>query len=275
MADSSRTRENVAVDGSGPSDSGSAAFLIRPAAVALHARDLRERWAAQAGEMLSGSLRAERIAFLRVDARGEHEREVVLLNRSSRARAVSAALADYQECFGGGTPFLPLRHADTVDRIEHGWPPMSDAEDVRRTFAALCGRWGIVDVLTLYLADAGRIVGHFNALRMIGQRPFGAADLRVARAAHGLLETSYTAVLYAALTLDTTDDDAILAEAGLSAREIEVARFLAQGATNKQIAAALSRSPSTVNTHVTRILAKLGLGNRAQVAGMLSAPNGR
>ncbi|MEE6261558.1 ATP-binding protein [Plantactinospora sonchi] len=55
----------------------------------------------------------------------------------------------------------------------------------------------------------------------------------------------------------------------LSAREREVAELVAQGLTNHQIAGQLVLSPRTVETHVTRIIAKLGVPSRAAVARQL------
>ncbi len=52
----------------------------------------------------------------------------------------------------------------------------------------------------------------------------------------------------------------------LSPREREVAVLLAGGLTNKQIAAELVVSPSTIRTHVEHVLIKLNLGTRAQIA---------
>jgi DNA-binding CsgD family transcriptional regulator len=52
----------------------------------------------------------------------------------------------------------------------------------------------------------------------------------------------------------------------LTAREAEVARLVATGATNRQIAHALSIAPKTVASHVEHILAKLGATRRAQIA---------
>jgi DNA-binding CsgD family transcriptional regulator len=52
----------------------------------------------------------------------------------------------------------------------------------------------------------------------------------------------------------------------LTVREFEVARLIAQGLTNAQIAAELSVSPKTVSAHVEHILAKLAVARRAEVA---------
>jgi len=52
----------------------------------------------------------------------------------------------------------------------------------------------------------------------------------------------------------------------LSERESQVAKLVATGATNKAIAAELFLSPRTVEGHVDRILGKLGLSSRTQLA---------
>jgi non-specific serine/threonine protein kinase len=53
---------------------------------------------------------------------------------------------------------------------------------------------------------------------------------------------------------------------GLSAREREVARLVAEGLANKAIAARLHLSARTVEVHVRHALVKLGLENRTQLA---------
>ncbi|WP_245191834.1 helix-turn-helix transcriptional regulator [Amycolatopsis azurea] len=53
---------------------------------------------------------------------------------------------------------------------------------------------------------------------------------------------------------------------GLTARELDVLRLLADGLTNSQIAASLFISASTAGVHVSRILAKLGAGRRTEAA---------
>ncbi|MFE6477104.1 response regulator [Streptomyces rochei] len=52
----------------------------------------------------------------------------------------------------------------------------------------------------------------------------------------------------------------------LNEREREVAVAVGRGLANAAIAAELFMSVATVKTHVSRILAKLGLGNRVQIA---------
>ena len=52
----------------------------------------------------------------------------------------------------------------------------------------------------------------------------------------------------------------------LTAREREVAELVASGLTNRQVAGRLFLSVRTVETHVDRVLGKLGLGNRTQLA---------
>ena len=53
---------------------------------------------------------------------------------------------------------------------------------------------------------------------------------------------------------------------GLSPRENDVLRMLADGLTDREIATALIISPRTVETHVSNILHKLGVRNRAEAA---------
>lgn len=54
-------------------------------------------------------------------------------------------------------------------------------------------------------------------------------------------------------------------QAGLTEREIEIVRLLAQGATNKEIAEKLFIAENTVKVHLKNILEKLKLRNRQQL----------
>jgi DNA-binding CsgD family transcriptional regulator len=55
-------------------------------------------------------------------------------------------------------------------------------------------------------------------------------------------------------------------ELGLTPREREVLALVAEGRTNRQIAQALFISDKTASVHVSNILAKLGVANRAEAA---------
>ena len=61
------------------------------------------------------------------------------------------------------------------------------------------------------------------------------------------------------------------ASGGLSAREGEVAAGIHEGLSNREIAERLVLSVRTVDTHVQRILGKLGVGSRAQIAAWFEA----
>ncbi len=57
---------------------------------------------------------------------------------------------------------------------------------------------------------------------------------------------------------------------GLTPRELEIARLVARGRSNKAIAAELVISPATVARHVANIMAKLGFRSRAQIAAWIT-----
>jgi LuxR family maltose regulon positive regulatory protein len=79
---------------------------------------------------------------------------------------------------------------------------------------------------------------------------------------------AFAAELLALLDHATAPRPVLITETGetLTAREVEVLRLLAQGASNQAIADALVVSIPTVKTHVSRILAKLGVQSRTQAA---------
>lgn len=57
---------------------------------------------------------------------------------------------------------------------------------------------------------------------------------------------------------------------GLTERQIEVLRLMAEGRSNKDIAADLDIAPGTVKMHVSRIFKTLGVDNRTQAASLLA-----
>jgi DNA-binding CsgD family transcriptional regulator len=59
----------------------------------------------------------------------------------------------------------------------------------------------------------------------------------------------------------------------LSARELQVARLVSLGMTNKQVAIQLTLSPNTIKRHVARILRRLGLCKRSAMAAWYATTN--
>ena len=57
---------------------------------------------------------------------------------------------------------------------------------------------------------------------------------------------------------------------GLTVQEMRVAQEIAAGATNRQAATRLFCSPKTIEYHLTRVYAKLGVRSRAALAGRMA-----
>jgi DNA-binding NarL/FixJ family response regulator len=73
-----------------------------------------------------------------------------------------------------------------------------------------------------------------------------------------------------ALTADARSQTDVVADDLLSGREWEVATLVAEGLTNRQIAARLYVSVRTVETHVRHIREALGLHTRAHLAAWIA-----
>lgn len=108
-----------------------------------------------------------------------------------------------------------------------------------------------------------------DARRSLGKQAFQAAVKEGARLSYD-----------EALTFALQDQLPTRAPAGeceqpspLTPRETEIARLVAQGLSNKEIAAALVIAQRTAEGHIERILSKLGFNSRAQVAVWVAGQN--
>jgi DNA-binding NarL/FixJ family response regulator len=91
------------------------------------------------------------------------------------------------------------------------------------------------------------------------------AAVRLVRAGDALLAPAITRRLVERFASGTPRTAALHRDlATLTPRELDVLRLLARGLSNSQVAAHFRLSEATVKTHVTRILSKLGLRDRAQ-----------
>lgn len=92
------------------------------------------------------------------------------------------------------------------------------------------------------------------------------AVLRVARGEQVLSPSVTRLVVGRALAGTGVADRARRALGALSTRELDVARLVARGLTNGEIAAAAHLSPATVKAYVSQALDKLAVENRTQLA---------
>jgi DNA-binding NarL/FixJ family response regulator len=95
-------------------------------------------------------------------------------------------------------------------------------------------------------------------------KPFGVVELMARIGAHLRRASGDQAEGNGVLS-----DDALQERFGLTSRQIEVARLLAQGLSNAEIAERLALSAFTARNHTEQILLKLGASTRARVGAIL------
>jgi DNA-binding NarL/FixJ family response regulator len=88
--------------------------------------------------------------------------------------------------------------------------------------------------------------------------------VRVVAAGHALFAPSITRRLVAAYASSAPVKPGDAALRHLTPREVEVLRLIARGLSNAEIAGALTIAEQTAKSHVSRVLTKLGLRDRAQ-----------
>ncbi|MFF5213146.1 response regulator [Streptosporangium sp. NPDC000396] len=98
------------------------------------------------------------------------------------------------------------------------------------------------------------------------------AAIRKANEGETVLDGPVAARLVAELRLSPQRQIGFRGQELLSGRELDVARLVAVGATNREIAARLFITEGTVKNHVSSMLRKLGLRDRTQLALHLREP---
>jgi predicted ATPase/DNA-binding CsgD family transcriptional regulator len=170
------------------------------------------------------------------------------------------------------------RAATLYDETLSLWLACDDGRGIAGTLAGIAGvarargqleraarllgaAWGLGDALGVRF-----LVHHLYAERVLAavrsrlDEPTFAAAWEAGRA---LSLDAAVAEARAALASPATESDTGY---GLTPREREVLRLLAAGHPDREIAAALSISPRTVQTHVAALFAKLNAGTRAEAA---------
>ncbi|WP_405136518.1 ATP-binding protein [Nocardia sp. NBC_01388] len=133
-------------------------------------------------------------------------------------------------------------------------------------FGASDAIWRIADVRQSSEEVENRELRLIAARNRLGQRKFAEAYRRGER-------NPISANIAFALGVAAVPDDTETELSRLTQREREIACFIADGASNREIAARLTISHRTVEGHVEHILAKLGFVSRVQIAAWVTAQN--
>lgn len=255
----SQTREaqQIARSLSLPSD----AYLVQrvPAALARASACLGEGPTAVAAcfEELLGDATARTMT---ADVWGWQPRAVLALTHAGRLDEARALLRDMPSA---QSP-LTLARLELAEGVRVGMEDFAAAQQMFTT--ARSRARGVRGVLTAALADFAESV----VLRRHGQRN-GARE--AARKASVAFANMGVCVYAEALGEDDIAPDALTK---LTSQERSVARLVAQGLTNPQVAEALFLSVKTVQFHLTRVYAKLGVSGRTELAAQYGpelAPN--
>ncbi|GAA3009252.1 ATP-binding protein [Actinokineospora diospyrosa] len=215
------------------------------------------------------------------------------LGSPAEARAVSTEIHTEARAHGAAWATSWTRWVQALTELRHGSPTRAVAL-FRQSLVEQRSwdeRWGAVwsvHGIAWSLAAAGehalavRVLGVSHTSRaatgvqIIGMIPFGEVHAEVERVClRALGSAGYRAAFEAgaALTLAAGQRAALGESSGVddpwvevTAREREVAELAAQGLSNREIAELLRIGVRTVETHVRRLLPKLGLRRRAQLA---------
>lgn len=161
------------------------------------------------------------------------------------------------------------RHAMAALKDCRGFPNRPENIDLLIACALLEESWGEPRRAEILLAAAGQA-------DKVGLRPATASAQDVAQVvaaiasrttktsrATGSLLTAREAIAFA---IGRKSPSGVEDRVTLTPRETEVLHLIREGMANKQIAQALGLSPKTVEGHIARLMAKLGVNSRVRIA---------
>jgi DNA-binding NarL/FixJ family response regulator len=113
--------------------------------------------------------------------------------------------------------------------------------------------------LSMLIRDEGRVVACVTVWQAAHERSWSTGERRLAHALQPLVEMAYVSALRGAASINT------LLPSTLTRRQRQVARMLASGATNVEVARALNISGDTAKSHARAVLGKLGVASRREL----------
>ena len=211
---------------------------------------------AETAELARARGREDELAAYRAAGTERIGRLQGLIDRHSLRRPPVEALAHLALCHAEHSRIWGEPDADLWEKAVAGW------DHVGNRYLAAYARWRLAEAV---LTTGGSRSRATAALRE-AQRT--ASELRAAPLAGGL------GALARAARIDVESEGPQDAgadpepPAGLTERELEVLRLLADGLTNREIAERLFISEKTAGVHVSNILGKVGARNRVMAAGV-------
>lgn len=182
-----------------------------------------------------------------------------------------------------GIGYIAYKRGELAKALDYVQEALRQRIDLREIWGINANLEDIADIAAHsgQAVVAARLYGAAEAQRAfygtaLGLRYREEYEAEVAVARHALTADTFAAAWAAgrAMTLDEAIADALAVslpslartvpenDFGLSPRQLDVLRLLAQGHSDRQIASELTISPRTVNHHVKAILTKLNVDNR-------------
>lgn len=192
-----------------------------------------------------------------------------LLARTGRLDAARRELAAWDEQSNGGSIHRDLTRMRATAAIAAAEGDDREAVSILNSSAEILEHLGLLEDLLWVRLDLGRVLVRIDRRQAIAAFT-AAADL--AERTGALSQGRLAAQALRRLGVRVWRRGPASGGEGLdtlSGREREIARLVAGGGSNREIAEALLVSPKTVERHITNVLAKVGLRNRTELASLV------